>query len=505
MREGIIKMRISTKGNKSSTQKPRFKEVLETWGLLVAAAVLFLMLMLPTPAGLNEQGYRVIMVLIFMIIIWITESVSYHVSSIYLIASMTLLLGFSTDNGKLIGTTKALAMSLSGFSSSAWILAAAALFISAAIENTGLGRRIGYSILSLVGAKAQNVIFGFILMSFILSLFIPAQVANAALMTAIAVGVIQAFGIDRKGNLAKGLLLSVAFSIGFSGMGILTAGIAPVQAVKFIEDAAGVKISWLQWSMYGLPFAVALAAVLFFLILRLFPPEIKEIAGGKEKIKEQLKQLGAVTAQEKKLLVIMLITICLWATGDKLHKIDSSAVAVLTLAVIFYPHFKITNWRELNDKVSWGTLMLFGAANSLGTYMLNTGAAAWIANKSMISMGVANWPKLGIAAAGIFFFAIFALAFSSRSAAVAALIPTAIGFAQGLGGHIPVWGLALLLYYPIQFSVLLPVNTPISMIAYSSDTFSSSDMFKLAVPLVISAIILALIFAVTYWKWLGMF
>lgn len=498
-------MSIFSKDYKKSPEKSGIKEFQKTWGLLLAVVVIVSMLMLPTPAGLSEQGYRVIIVLIFMIILWITESVSYHVSSIYLIAAMTLLLGFSTDNGKLIGTSKALAMSMSGFSSSAWILAAAALFIAAAIENTGLGKRIGYSILSLVGAKAKNVIFGFILMSFILSLFVPAQVANAALMTAIAVGVIQAFGIDRKGNLAKGLLLSVAFSIGFSGMGILTAGIAPVQAVKFIEDATGVKISWLQWSMYGLPFSIALAGVLFILILRLFPPEIKEIAGGKDKIKEQLKQLGPITAKEKKLLIIMLVTICIWATGDKLHKIDSSTAAVLALGVIFFPPFNIANWKELNDKVSWGTLMLFGGSNSLGTYLLNTGAAAWIANKSMLSLGVANWPRLGIAAAGIFFFAIFALAFSSRSAAVAALIPTAIGFAQGLGGNIPVWGLALLLYYPIQFSVLLPVNTPISMIAYSSDTFSSSDMFKIAVPLVISAIILALIFAATYWKWLGMF
>jgi solute carrier family 13 (sodium-dependent dicarboxylate transporter), member 2/3/5 len=498
-------MSIFSKNNKISTEKPGIKKTLETWGLLLAVVVLVSMLMRGAPTGLSVQGYRVIMVLIFMIILWITESVSYNVSSIYLIASMTLLLGFSIDNGKLIGTSKALAMSLSGFSSSSWILAAAALFIAAAIENTGLGRRIGYSILSLVGAKAKNVIFGFILMCFILSLFIPAQVANAALMTAIAVGVIQAFGIDRKGNLAKCLLLSVAFSIGFSGMGILTAGIAPVQAVKFIEDATGVKISWLQWSMYGLPFSIALATVLFFLILKLFPPEIKAIDGGKEKIKEQLKQLGPITAQEKKLLIIMLITICLWATGDKLHKIDSSTAAVLALGAIFFPPFKITSWRELSDKVSWGTLILFGGANSLGTYLLNTGAAAWIAENTIISLGVANWPKLGIAAAGIFFFAIFALAFSSRSAAVAALIPTAIGFAQGLGGDIPVWGLALLLYYTIQFSVLLPVNTPISMIAYSSDTFSSSDMFKLAVPLVISAIVLALIFAGTYWKWLGMF
>ena len=154
--------------------------------------------------------------------------------------------------------------------------------------------------------------------------------------------------------------------------------------------------------------------------------------------------------------------------------------------------------------MNWGTLMLFGAAISLGIWLLKSGAAAWVAKNTIIALGVDKWPLLLMIAAGGLFFSIFSLAFSARTAAVAALVPTAIGFAQGL--NIPglsVWGLTLILYYTIQFSVIIPVNTPMSMVAYSTDTFSSDDMMKVGIPLVIIAILLMVIFSATYWHWLG--
>ncbi|HWQ42477.1 MAG TPA: SLC13 family permease [Desulfosporosinus sp.] len=360
------------------------------------------------------------------------------------------------------------------------------------------------SILVLVGARSNRVRFGFILMAFILSLFIPAQAANAALMTAIAVGVIQGFNLDPKGNMAKSLLLIVAFGTGVAGMGILTSGAPPIQTAKYIADATGYKISWLEWAMYGLPFAISVAAVLYFLVTKLFPPEMDEMPGGKVAIKERLKKLGKISARERNLLIIMVLTIALWVTGDHLHKIDSSTIALLTVVAIFFPPFKIAGWKELAEKVNWGTLMLFGGAISLGTYLLSTGAAAWVAKNTIMTLGIEQWPILGIIAAGSLFFAIFSLAFSARSAAVAALVPVAIGLAQALGNGVNVWGLTLILYYSIQFSVIMPVNTPMSMVAYSTDTFSVSDMMKVGIPLVISAVILVVIFSATYWSWLGL-
>ena len=50
-------------------------------GLPIAIVVLLAVLMLPTPVDLSSAGHRMIGILIFSVIIWITEADSYPVSS----------------------------------------------------------------------------------------------------------------------------------------------------------------------------------------------------------------------------------------------------------------------------------------------------------------------------------------------------------------------------------------------------------------------------------------
>ena len=480
----------------------------KTIGIVLAFIVLVVFQSIQFPSTLTPVGHALLSVMLFMLILWVSEAVGYAASSFLLIASFTLLVAMSPESanpGKLIGTKTALGMALSGFSSEAWVLVACALFLASAIEITGLGRRIGFFILCHMGAKPKRVLLGVLIMAFVLTLFIPAQAANAALMTAVSMGIIEAFRLDLKSNLSKAMLLIVAFGTGISGMGILTSGAPPVQTAMYISSATKHDISWLQWAIYGIPFSVAVGLVLYGLILRFFPVGNEELEGGSELIYKRYAEVGAISVKEKKLLAIMCVTIFLWATGKVLHSLDPSTVAILAVVAIFFPGLNVATWKELESKVNWGTLMLFGAAISLGIWLLKSGAAAWVAQNTIISLGVDKWPFLLMVAAGGLFFAIFSLAFSARSAAVAALVPTAIGFAQGLSiPGLNVWGLTLIMYYSIQFSVLIPVNTPMSMVAYSTNTFSSDEMLKVGVPLVLIAVGLMVVFSATYWHWLGL-
>ena len=494
--------------DKISGSPAGISKIRRTVGIVLAFVVLIAFNSIHFPSTLTPVGHALLTVMLFMLVIWVSEAVGYAASSFFLIAAMTLLVAFSpqaANPSKLIGTKVALGMALSGFSSQAWVLVVCALFLASAIEITGLGQRMGLFILSHVGAKPKKVLFGVLLMAFILTVFIPAQAANAALMTAVSVGIIEAFGLDLKSNLSKGMLLLVAFGTGIAGMGILTSGAPPIQTAMYISQATKHDITWLQWAIYGMPFALTMGTVLYFLVLYFFPVGKEELAGGVAVVHAHSAKLGPITTREIKLLIIMLATILLWATGMVLHPLNPSTVAVLAVVAIFFPGLRVATWKELVGKVNWGTLMLFGAAISLGIWLLKSGAAAWVAKNTIISLGVGQWPLLLMIAAGGLFFAIFALAFSARSAAVAALVPTAIGFAQGL--NIPglnVWGLTLIFYYTIQFSVIIPVNTPMSMVAYSTDTFSSDDMMKVGIPLVLIAIILMVVFSATYWHWMGL-
>lgn len=475
-------------------------------GFGFALATLVACQSIPFSSNLSASGHGVLSVLLFMVVLWVAEAVSFPVSAFCMIAALTLLVGFTNDpgTGKFIGTTKAMGMALSGFMTGGWLIVVAALLLAAAFETTGLGQRMGLVILTRMGSKPRQVRLGILVTSYFLSLFIPAQTANAALMTAVGLGLIQAFKLDPRGNFAKGIMLIVAFSTCIAGVGVLTSGAPPIQTAEFIRQATQRTITWFQWLLYGMPFAIVLGLILFVLVEKLFPVENTAIVGGKELIAKEMEKLGPLSPQERNLLIIMLATIFLWVTNTILHSIDSSSVALMAVVCMFLPGIEVAKWKTLSDKVSWGTLMLFGAAISIGQAMLTTGAAAWVAKSTLIDLGMNHWPLVAVIFVAGLFFALMSLAFSARTAAVSALVPMVIAFAQSVPEMgVPAWGLSLVLFYAIQFSAVLPVNTPMAVIAYTSNTFTASDMMRVGIPLTFFAVVMMVIFSLTYWKWLG--
>lgn len=142
----------TTVSNNTIPQKSR--TTVQNIGLIMACLVLIGILLLPTPETLSTGGHRMIGVLAFAIILWMTSAVSYPVSATIITALTALLLGFSPNPeapAKALGTTNALKLIISGFSSPAMILVGAAMFISVAMRKTGLDRRIAMLVLSSVG------------------------------------------------------------------------------------------------------------------------------------------------------------------------------------------------------------------------------------------------------------------------------------------------------------------------------------------------------------------
>ncbi|MFZ5648652.1 MAG: SLC13 family permease [Bacillota bacterium] len=475
-------------------------------GILLAALAYIGLSAVHFPQDLSPLGAKLITVLITMLIIWITESVDYSTSAFFLLGIFTLAVTGCpdpTNGGSPMGTREALGMSLSGFSSEAWIMVTSALILASAVKESGLGERIAYYILLLAGPSPRRILLGTLLMSYVSSIFIPAQAANAALMCAVSLSILDIYGIERRNNFAKALLLTVAFGTGIAGIGIQTSGAPTIQTANYLSEA-GYRISWLSWSLYGLPFSLAAGFILFLIISTRFPSG--GLPGGSALIRNKISDLGPLTPGELKLAAIMTATTFLWATEQKLHNIDSSTVSVAAVIVLFLPFINITTWDRLVKTINWGTLFLFGAAISLGQWLLKSGAAAWTARSAMSMLDLDNFGIVPIMALSIVFFSLISLTFSARAAAVAALVPAAIGFSQSLSEThgVTVWGCTLILYYAIQYSVLLPVNTPMSMIAYSSNTFTAKEMLGIGVPLIVTLMLLTLVFTKTYWHWMGL-
>lgn len=142
------------------------------WGLWAALAALLVVMLLPQPDGLPVAGQYMLGILLFSVILWMTEAVDYAISAVIIAALMAFLLGMAPDVAKpaqVLGTSGALTLALSGFANTALALVAAALFIAAAMTVTDLDKRIALWILSKVGASTRRVVIGGILVGFALA------------------------------------------------------------------------------------------------------------------------------------------------------------------------------------------------------------------------------------------------------------------------------------------------------------------------------------------------
>jgi sodium-dependent dicarboxylate transporter 2/3/5 len=175
------------------------------WIWLIAAfAVLATGLLLPAPDGLSEAGQRSLAVLAFAVILWITEAVSYPVSAALILSLVAIMLGGAPnpdDPNAILGTQEALKMALSGFGNSAVALVAGALFLAAAMQETGLDKRIALLVLSRVGSSVRGILLGVILVSMILSFLVPSTTARVAAILPIILGMVAAFQMKGKAGL----------------------------------------------------------------------------------------------------------------------------------------------------------------------------------------------------------------------------------------------------------------------------------------------------------------
>lgn len=490
------------------SQKTVPESFFKRYGLVIGFIVLLGIIIMPTPAGLPVAGQRMLGILLFSVIVWMSDSISYPVSAAVIVGLISVLLGTAPNVAKpevLLGTSGALTIALGGFSNTAFALVAGALFLAAAMTQTGLDKRIALFVLSKIGAKTNRVLIGVILVGFILSFFVPSTTARVSCMVPIVMGIIAAFGVNTKSRFAAVMMIATAQADSLWNVGIKTAAAQNMIAVGFIKSQLGVDISWIEWFTAAAPFSAIMSVILYYVLLKLIPPETKEIAGGNEAVKRLLTEMGPMSKAEKKLLCMSCILLFLWATEKVLHNFDTSTTTIVAIALMLLPGIGVMNWKQAQPRINWGTIILFGVGISLGSALLSTKAAAWLAKIIAGAVGIQTMPALLILAILGGFLIIIHMGFASATALAAAMIPIIISILQSVQTPgINIVGLTMILQYVVSFGFILPVNAPQNMIAYGTETFEVKDFIKTGIPLSVIAYALILLMAATYWKWLGL-
>ena len=490
----------------AQTQETKKRNLKPLW-ITLAFAALIIITLLPNNGDLPVAGQRGLAILAFAVILWVTEAVSYPVSSAMIISLTALLLGLAPsieDPDTMLGTTGALKLALGGFSNSAVALVAAALFLAVAMQATNLHKRPALWILSIVGTKTKAIVAGAILVSIILAFFVPSATARAGAVVPILLGMVAAFGLPKDSRLAALLVITAVQSVSIWNIGIKTGAAQNMVALGFIQEQFGVDVSWGSWILYAAPFSIIMSIALFFIMTALIKPETDTIEGGKEVIKQQLAALGPLKGTEIRLIIISVTLLFLWATEGTLHPLDTTTVTIVAIAILLTPKVGVYTWAEVEKLIPWGTIIVFAVGISLGTILLNTEGAQWLSDAVFGSLGLDSMPILATIALLTAFNILIHLGFASATSLASALIPVFIALTTTLTLEVDQIGFVLIQQFVISFGFLLPISAPQNMLAYGTGAFTTKDFLKSGIPLTILGYLLVLLFSATYWKWIGL-
>ncbi len=456
--------------------------------LALAIALIFNAISIPQSiaqageATLTRAGQTAMAVLIFALILWMTEALPFHITGLLGVFMMAL---FNVDSFK--------AVVKAGFGNDIIVFFIGVLILSAYITRSGLGKRISMFILSKTGNNTYFIILGFLLVGAILSMWVT-DMAVAAMLMPLGKSILEEEKVvPLKSNFGKALMIACAWGPIVGGIGT-PAGCGPNPlAIGFLKDMAGVNLNFLDWMIFGVPSALLLLLPTWGILLLFFKPEMKKLSKTKEQLREEYLKLPKMNLEEKKTVVIFLLTVALWLTSPLFERwlgigIPISMPVLLTSSLFFFPGVSKIKWKEIEPDISWSGIILVVSGISLGMMLYNSGAAMWLSVVLLGQIGGIH-PFIQIFAI-VFIVSLLKIAFSSNTVTATIIIPIIIALAQSLG--LDPLSITLPAALTSSLAFILVTSTPTNVIPYSAGYFSIKDMAKAgAVLTVISSVIIA--------------
>ena len=427
------------------------------------------------------------------LILWITEAIPNYLTSLILIIALVLTKVLPEQEAYAQLGHKVMWLNIMSF------------ILASMLVATGVAKRFALWFIIKFGKSASSVILSFMIINVVLSLFISATTAKAAILLPVFMVVAAIYGASNgnKNNVGRNVLLQNLFQNNMGASSFLTGSGANLLAASLIAGAIGTDIFFSEWMVASFPIAMALMIIGWIIGVKIIFPIKKEdrkptIPGGMESLKKDLKDLGKVSFNEVKSIVIFASILALWVT-DKWHGVSPTAVAFLGAIVALMPKIGIVKWNDVD--IPWHLLLFSAGAYTLGAGFNVTDLPSISVNASFDALGFGVntpfWVLYLVLTAAMVFSALF---MQSKTMRAMIFIPIAIGIATRF--DFPIMSLAFPVALLIEHVYVLPFNSKPALLLYSTDMYSMTDAFKYGITMQIIAWIVSILMAMTYFKWL---
>ena len=441
-------------------------------------------------------NYAMLAIFVAAIILWISEAIPNYLTSLIVILSIVLT-GITTDK-----------TAYAQLGHPVMWLNILSFILASMLVKTQVAKRFAIWFVLKFGKNASGIMISFIVINLVLSAFISATTAKAAILLPIFMVIAAIYGATggkNRNNFGRNLILQNLFQINLGANAFLTGSGATLLAGSIIAGAMGWgAFSYQDWFKAAFPMNVLLIFIAWFVGSKIFFPLKKEervpqIAGGMDRLRDELKKLGKMKPEEYKAIAIFVIVLLLWAT-DKQHGINQTAVAFMGAVVALLPGIGVVKWNDVD--IPWHLLLFSAGAYTLGAGLDATGLPGTLVDALFAGLGITQstpfWTIYLILTAGIL---LFSLIFQSKTMLTLIFIPIAIGVAQKNG--YPIMSLAFPVALLVGHVYVLPFNSKPAALLYTTNHYSWSDTFKFGITMMFISWLMIILWGETVLRWFG--
>lgn len=435
----------------------------------------------------NPQSTYTFAITLLMATWWVTDVIPLSFTALLPVVLFPL---FGIMDGKTVSSTyfnHVIFLFMGGF------------IVALAMEKWNLHKRIALRILRITGTGPLKLLFGFMLASAFLSMWIS-NTATVMMMLPIVLSILNNLEehVDKTDikRFSFSILLGVAYGASIGGIATLV-GTPPnpifVQILDIMFPLAP-EISFSSWFLFAFPVSVFMFLSVWLFLYFLYKPStswrhIKAVS-----FREQYQKLGKMTFEENAVLIVFLTLACLWLTrtgldfgntkipgwGNLFNKpefLNDGTVAIgMALILVLIPSRnekgkQLVDWDTIS-KLPWGILLLFGGGFALATGFESSGLSIWFGNQLNFFEGQHHLLIILVICLGI----TFLTEVTSNTATTQLILPVLAGLSVSLQIN------PLLLMLPATLSAsmafMLPVATPPNAIVFSSNRITIGEMAK---------------------------
>lgn len=489
-----------------TSEKLPFKPIPSILALVIGLIIWFV---IPTPEGVSDNAWHLLAIFVATIVAIIGKALPIGALAIISI-TIVAITGVTADTPK-----QAIQDALSSFSSPLIWLIGIAVMISRGLIKTGLGSRIAYYFISVVGKKTLGIAYSLTAAELLIAPITPSNTARGGgIIHPIMRSIAKSFhSTPEEGTQNKigRYLAMVNFHANpiTSGMFITATAPNPL-VVDLVNKATGseLQLSWTTWALAMFVPGMLCILVMPLVVYLVYPPEIKETPDAKGYARDNLKQLGPVSTHEKIMLAVFALLLLLWANipamlfGEQ-FSVNSTTTAFVGLSILIVTG--VLSWQDiLKEKSAWDTIVWFGALVMMANYLNKLGLIEWFASNIETAIGLTGVGWVGGVAILTLVYLYMHYFFASTTAHITAMFAAFYAVGLTLGAPPMLYALILAAAGNIMMT-LTHYATGTAPVIFNSGYTTLGEWWKIGFIMSVVNLIIWIGSGLIWWKLLGFY